>query len=185
VAGDAEVTLSWSAPGSDGGQPVTGYAVTPFIGAAAQGTTTFSTAATTETIPGLLDGTTYTFTVTAINDVGASVPSAPSGALTPAVNPPTAVTTDPECTALVLLPEVTVNWTLSTSPTVTSYVVLRGSSPSTLSTLTTISSATATSYTDTTVSGIGTTYWYAVEAVAPSGTAASGAVSATTSPLCL
>jgi hypothetical protein len=185
VAGDAEVTLSWTAPSNDGGDAVTGYAVTPFIGAAAQGTTTFNSPLTTETVSGLTDGTAYTFTVTAINDVGASVPSAPSGVLTPAVNPPTAVMTDPDCTAIVLLPQVTVNWTLSTSPTVTSYVVLRGSSASTLSTLTTISSATATSYTDTTVSGIGTTYWYAVEAVAPSGTAESGAVSATTSPLCL
>src|ERR1039458_6891561 len=50
VAGDAEVTLSWTAPANDGGDPVTGYTVTPYVGAAAQGTTTFTSALTTETI---------------------------------------------------------------------------------------------------------------------------------------
>jgi predicted phage tail protein len=158
--------------------------VTPYIGAFAQGTTNFNSTATTETVTGLTDGTAYSFTVSAVNAVGASTPSAPSAALTPAVQPPTGVATNPSCVAIVLLPEVTVSWTPSTSSTVTSYVILRGSSAGSLSVLTTVSSGT-TSYADTSVSGFGVTYWYAVEAVAPDGTAESGAVSATTPGLCL
>jgi hypothetical protein len=83
----AEVTLSWTAPTFDGGESVSGYVVTPYIGVFAQGTTTFNSALTTETVGGLTDGTAYTFTVTALNAVGSSPPSLASGALTPAAVP--------------------------------------------------------------------------------------------------
>jgi predicted RNA-binding protein with TRAM domain len=66
------------------------YVVTPYIAGVAQMPQTFNTAATTDTLSGLSNGTTYTFTVAAVNAIGegpqsgattavtAGVPSAPN-----------------------------------------------------------------------------------------------------------
>jgi titin len=80
-------SLSWTAPADDGGRPVTGYVVTPYIGATAQTPITLSDPATTATVGGLTNGTAYTFTVAAINSVGTGAPSAPSGPITPNASP--------------------------------------------------------------------------------------------------
>jgi hypothetical protein len=79
--GSASVT--WSAPASGG--PVTSYIVTPFIGSTAQSSTTVSgsPAPTSATITGLTNGTTYTFTVTAVNPNGSGAASPASNAVTP------------------------------------------------------------------------------------------------------
>ena len=87
VAGDTQVVLSWTPPAQDGGDPVTAYRVTPYIGFNAQPVTTFTSPLTTETITGLTDGTAYTFTVTAITDAGAGPASALSAPITPATVP--------------------------------------------------------------------------------------------------
>ena len=80
--GDGEVTVSWSAP-NDGGSAVTAYTVTPYVGGAAQTPHTFNSPAVSQVVGGLTNGTTYTFTVTADNAVGAGSPSAPSAQVTP------------------------------------------------------------------------------------------------------
>ena len=73
-SGGAHVT--WTAPLFDGGSPVTGYAVTASPGG---GTCTpVPATATSCTVSGLSDGTTYQFTVTATNAVGAGEASAAS-----------------------------------------------------------------------------------------------------------
>jgi titin len=82
-AGDRSVALSWTAPASDGGSPVTGYRVTPYLGSTAQTPVDTGSAATEFTVTGLTNGSTYTFTVAAVNAVGTGNPSAPSGQLTP------------------------------------------------------------------------------------------------------
>lgn len=82
VPGNAKVTLSWTAPASNGGSPVTGYVVTPYIGASAQAPVTFNSTATSQAINGLTNGTTYTFTVAAKSSVGTGDPSDPSGPVT-------------------------------------------------------------------------------------------------------
>jgi bacillolysin len=83
TAGNAQATLTWTAPASDGGSPVTGYVVTPYIGAAAQSAQTFNSTATSQAVTGLANGTTYTFTVAAKNAIGTGAASAASNAVTP------------------------------------------------------------------------------------------------------
>ena len=80
--------VSWTAPGS-GGSAITSYTVTPYIGSAAQSPVTVSGSppATTATVTGLTNGTSYTFTVSAANAVGTGPASSPSNAVTPAVPP--------------------------------------------------------------------------------------------------
>ncbi len=86
--GDMSVTVSW-APGDDGGSPITSYTAyaTLVLGPGLLGhkpadSCTVPAPATSCTITGLVNGSTYTFQVVASNGIGSSTPSAPS---TPAV----------------------------------------------------------------------------------------------------
>ncbi len=92
--GNGSVAVSWSAPSTDGGSPLTAYAV-----AASPGSRTCSaTPPTTScTVTGLGNGTSYTFTVTATNAAGSSLPSAASPGVTPRTVPgaPTGITAQP------------------------------------------------------------------------------------------
>jgi PKD repeat protein len=93
TAGNGQVTLTWTAPASNGGSAITGYRVTPFIGGLAQTAIPTGSAATSYTVMGLANGTTYTFTVAATNGVGTGLDSSASTPVTPvaAPGPPTGV----------------------------------------------------------------------------------------------
>jgi hypothetical protein len=80
TAGAGTVVVGWTAP-SNGGSPIISYAITPYIGSTAQPAMTIMPA-TSVTITGLDSGTTYTFTVTASNAVGAGPESAASDSVT-------------------------------------------------------------------------------------------------------
>jgi hypothetical protein len=81
TAGDTTATVSWTAPVSNGGSPITSYTV---VASPDDGTVTF-TGATAASVTGLTDGQQYTFTVVANNAQGPSNPSTPSNPVTPSV----------------------------------------------------------------------------------------------------
>lgn len=81
---DSRAVVTWTAPVSNGGSPITGYKVFTNGGGGPSCTTT---GALTCTVNNLLNGSTYTFTVQATNAVGDGPPSAPSNAVTPLAVP--------------------------------------------------------------------------------------------------
>ncbi|WP_260989904.1 S-layer homology domain-containing protein [Paenibacillus xylanexedens] len=78
VAGNGEATVTFTAPTENGGSPITGYEVTD-----SSGNVVTTGAASPIVITGLTNGTSYTFTVKAINGLGKSTASADSNAVIP------------------------------------------------------------------------------------------------------
>jgi hypothetical protein len=126
AAGDGQVTLSWTAPASDGGSPVTGYNV--YKGTTSGGETgpangTLVTA-TGYKVTGLVNGTTYYFRVTAVNKAGESKPSVEAKAV-----PVGAPGVPAGLTAAAGDGQVTLSWTAPASDggsPVTGYNVYKG-----------------------------------------------------------
>lgn len=81
-AGIGKASLSWTPPANTGGSPVVEYVVTSNPAGY-----TANTAAPQATVLGLVNGTSYRFTVTARNIAGSGPPSVPSNAVTPAAVP--------------------------------------------------------------------------------------------------
>ncbi len=159
IQGNLLATVSWTAPASDGGSPITEYTVISSLGGI-----TATTTATSLTVTGLTNGTAYTFTVTATNSNGTSLPSDASNSVTPDLVPgvPSGVSAIPsDVSALV-------SWTAPASD---------GGSPITLYTVTSDpggETATTTS-TSVTVTGLtqNTVYTFTVTATNAAGTSAS------------
>lgn len=78
TASVANITVTWTAPTSNGGAPITGYTVTAAPGAK---TMTVPASATHVTFTGVAPGR-YTFTVRATNSAGTGAPSSASNAVT-------------------------------------------------------------------------------------------------------
>jgi hypothetical protein len=158
VAHNASAAVSWSAPASSGGSPITSYTVRSNAGQLV--TVDGSTLSTTVT--GLTNGSSYTFTVTASNAAGAGPASAPSNTVTPATTPgaPTGVT------ATAGNASATVKWTVPAS---------NGGSPITGYTVTSSGGGTTSagaSATSVVVNGLtnGTSYTFTVTATNSVGT---------------
>ena len=174
VAGNGTATVSWGAPYT-GGSPITSYVVTPHVGASSLAPVTVSGSppATTATIGGLTNGTTYTFTVTATDGIGTG-PAAITTGVTPTGPPaaPSSVTAAPGNASAV------VSWSTPASggSPITSYTVTPHSAagdlpPTTVSGAPPSTSALITGLTN------GTTYTFTV--VVANGT---GAVSVDSAP---
>jgi hypothetical protein len=76
------LTVSWKAP-ANGGSAITGYVLTPYKSGVAQTPIVLTTPATSDTPTGLTSGSSYTFTVAAVN-------GATTGPVSPASNAVTA-----------------------------------------------------------------------------------------------
>jgi len=170
TAGNAQALVTWTAPVSDGGSAITGYTVT-----SSPPTTPVNVAAvTTATVSGLINGTSYTFTVIATNLAGNSAPSAASAPVTPLgpPGPPTAVAATPGNTQAV------VNWTAPASnggSAITGYTVT--SNPPT-------TPVSVGAVTTATVAGLanGTPYTFTVVATNAVGNSAPSTSSAAVTP---
>jgi alpha-tubulin suppressor-like RCC1 family protein len=74
VAQHGSARVTWLPPVASP-VPVVAYVVTPYVDHVAQTPTRFNSTATTQTVGGLINGRTYTFTVSAINAVGSETAS--------------------------------------------------------------------------------------------------------------
>ncbi|HMI24448.1 MAG TPA: fibronectin type III domain-containing protein, partial [Streptosporangiaceae bacterium] len=162
AAGDAQVSLSWQAPGSNGGAAITGYRVY-------QGTSKKPVASVTgtgTTVKNLTNGTAYSFKVTAVNKAGEGSASAAASAT------PTAKVTKPGLpNGLTASPgngKITLSWKAPGSDGgtgISGYEIYRGTSPGGESgTPVNASLVAGTSFTVTGLTN-GTRYYFTVAAV--------------------
>ena len=93
TASSGQATVSWTAPGSNGGSVITGYVVTPSVGYWVGTPRVYMSTATTQTLTGLTNGWKYRFRVQAINAIGTSGYSAFTNPVVP--YPPGNVTLGP------------------------------------------------------------------------------------------
>ena len=174
VAGNAQATVSFTAPSNNGGSAITSYTATSSPGGI---TGTLSQAGSGSiTVTGLTNGTAYTFTVTATNAIGTSTASAPSGSVAPATIPDaptigTAVAGDAQATVSFTAPSsdggsVITSYTATSSPGgITGTLSQAGSGSITVTGLT---NGTAYTFTVTATNAIGTSLASAVSnSVAP------------------
>ena len=187
TAGDARVSLSWKAPGSDGGARVTSYNVYEGTSKNITGKPVTSAKGTGATITNLTNGTTYYFKVTAVNQAGEGPASGPASAA-----PAAAITKPGRPNGLTATPrdrQVTLSWTAPGSgggTGISGYEIYRGTSPGGESSAPVNGTLVqGTSYTLTGLTN-GTAYYFTVAAVnqanrqgAASGEASAVPVSAT------
>jgi large repetitive protein len=170
VAGNAQATVSFTAPTSVGGSPITHYTVT-----SSPGNITASGAASPITVTGLTNGVAYTFTVTATNVDGTGPASAPpSSPVTPA-GPPGAPT---NVSAVTGNAQAIVSFTAPADnggATITSYTVT--SSPGGITASGSASPITVTGLTN------GTAYTFTVTATNSAGTGPASSASAAVTPV--
>ena len=160
VAGNAQVSLSWTA--SSG---ATSYNVYRSTTSGGEGTTVYATTtSTTYANTGLTNGTAYFYTVAAVNAIGTSAQSSQVSA-TPALAVPGTPT---GLTATGGVGEIVLAWTAGSNAT--TYSVYRSTTSGGEGT-TVYATTTSTSYTDTAVA-TGIVYYYKVASVNSSGTSA-------------
>jgi hypothetical protein len=82
-AGKGSATVSWTAPSSDNGSPITDYVVTPFLSGVSEPPKLYNSTALSERVTGLQKGRSYTFEVAASNAHGLGTNSAMSNAVSP------------------------------------------------------------------------------------------------------
>src|SRR5437867_4444093 len=163
TGGNAQVGLTWQAPGSNGGSPITNYKI--YRGTASGGETLVATIGNQLSYSdgGLTNGVTYYYKVSAVNNVGEGPPSneasaTPTAPATPPGAPQGLVATAGDAT-------VTLTWSAPSSnggSPITNYRIYRGTASGGETLKATIGNVLT--YTDTTVTN-GVTYYYQVSAM--------------------
>lgn len=166
--GNTQVTLSWSAPSSDGGSAVTDYLVEYRLSGAGSFTTFSHTASTTTNIivTGLTNGSLYNFQVSAINAIGTGSASAVNGTPRTVPGAPTSVSGTAGSTSMDL------TWTAPASDggsAITDYVIEYSATGANSWTAFSHTASNATSRTVTGLTG-GTTYDFRISATNAAGT---------------
>ena len=160
-------TVSWVAPAPIAGSPTTGYVITPYVNGTAGSPYSTTGSATTQSFSGAATGSSYRFTVAAVNANGTSSPSAQSNAVTPATAP--SAPAAPTATAGSTSASVTWVAPANNGSAITGYVVTPyvGTTAGTAQTF----NSTATTQTVTGLTA-GTAYTFKVAAVNAVGTGA-------------
>jgi hypothetical protein len=181
TAGNQQVALSWVAPASNGGSAITGYNVYRGISAGGESSTPVATnvAGTSFTDTSVTNGTTYYYTVAAVNSAGISATSVEASALPETVPsaPLALTTTSGNGTA-------TLSWSPPASnggAAVTGYDVYRGTTSGGEAATPIATNVSGTSFTDTGLIN-GTTYYYTVAAINAVGLSAQAAEASATLP---
>ena len=159
TGGDAQATVNFTAPASDGGSPVTQYTVTSNPGAI-----TATGASSPITVTGLTNGTAYTFTVTATNSVGTGLASAASNSITPVTSPaaPSALVATPSALS-TNAPTISLTWTDNANNEAGFSIERATDAGFTVGLTTFTAGVNVTAFTDTTVA-LATGYYYRVRA---------------------
>jgi Ca2+-binding RTX toxin-like protein len=184
TAGNATVTLRWTAPAANGGAAITGYSVRAYTAASgAQAVRTVVVGSVTTTaVGGLTNGTAYTFDIRAINDVGTSAASARTSAVTPVapvvVTPPGAPAIGAPTAGNA---SATVRWT---APTATGGAAITGYSVRVYAGTAVVQTVPVGVTTSLNVTGLtnGTAYTFDVRAVNGAGTGTASARSVAVTP---
>lgn len=186
TAGDAEVSVTWTVPISDGGSPITSYRITPtpvewWMFSRQPEAIMVPGDQTSGTVPGLINGVAYTFKVEAFNDVGFGPASSPTAAVTPSTVPeaPTSVlASTSNAVAHVSWVDGYANGAAVTSYVVTSYPdgVARRFAASE------VSGSGDAHWVDVDGLSIGTAYQFTVTAINSRGAGPESALSGTVSP---
>src|SRR5438093_2378263 len=184
TGGNAQVTLTWQAPASDGGSPITNYKI--YRGLAPTTETLLTTVGNvlTYTDSAVTNGVTYYYQVSAVNSPGEGAKSNEASATPnqtpPPPSPPSAPT---NLAATGSNAQVGLTWQAPASnggSPITNYRIYRGTSSNGETLLATIGNVLT--YTDTSVTN-GVTYYYQVSAVNGAGEGPrSNEASATPSP---
>ena len=179
TSANASVSLSWSAPASNGGSTVTDYLIEYASGGAYSTFSDGSNSNTSTTVTGLTNGTAYTFRVSAINAAGTGTASTASSAVTPLTVPSVPL----NLSATASNQTVVLNWNAPSTTggsSITDYIAEYSTNGTSgwvaFGTTSTVRSETATGLTN------GTLYYFRVSAVNTVGTGTSTSnVSATPS----
>jgi fibronectin type 3 domain-containing protein len=186
TAGDGQLSLSWTAPASDGGAAIIGYDV--YLGTTSRGesaTPATTVSGTSATVTGLTNGTTYYVTVDAVNDADLHSAASAEASATPATTPGAPA----GLTATAGDGQVSLSWTAPAATggaQVTGYDVYAGTTAD-VKLGTPVATSAGTSVTVKKLAN-GTTYFFAVTAVnqvgqgPASGTASAIPASAITQP---